>query len=153
MTEVEEALRNLMCRINRDGGHALTGDDVADANRCEGKVCDMLSEIDRLRSEINDGDYWMERSKLFQENGGCPVCFAKDEAGHTDDCEWGKAEAEVERLRGLCGEAERVIRSASDPCGCGFDCLKTANNPVYKYCRPDCIVRELREAAQGEGEK
>lgn len=54
------------------------------------------AEVERLREELCDGDYWMERSKAFHECGGCPVCFATDEAGHTTNCPWGKDEAEIE---------------------------------------------------------
>ena len=57
---------------------------------------------------------------------------------------------ELAVVRKLCGEAARMIYSASDPCGCGEDCLKTEDDPVYKYCRPDCIVWTLRAAERGE---
>jgi hypothetical protein len=44
-----------------------------------------------------DDDAWMQRAKEYAENGGCPVCFATDEDGHTSDCEWGQAEARAEK--------------------------------------------------------
>lgn len=52
-----------------------------------------------LREELDHGDSWMERAKAFMENGGCPVCFSTDEDGHTQGCEYGKAEKEAEDLR------------------------------------------------------
>ncbi len=58
----------------------------------------------KLREQLVHGDYWQERSKLFHELGGCPVCFATDEAGHKPDCPWGKDEAELARLRAVIRE-------------------------------------------------
>jgi len=49
--------------------------------------------------ELIEGDYWQKRSIAFRESGGCPVCFAADEAGHTKDCPWGKDEARLAELR------------------------------------------------------
>ena len=53
----------------------------------------LIAEIDRLsercrelKTELDEGDYWMERAKQSLANGTCPVCFATDEAGHINGC-------------------------------------------------------------------
>ena len=35
---------------------------------------------------IPESDAWMERSRKFQENGGCPCCFCSDEGPHENGC-------------------------------------------------------------------
>lgn len=94
--------------------------------------------------EIESGDYWMERSKDYLDNGGCPVCFATDEAGHTNDCAWGQAEAEVARLKDLCAEAFRKRGRWCDDYQYGI-------NPACDKC----LTCRLREAGgidqEGEG--
>jgi hypothetical protein len=66
----------------------------------------VLEEIEQVFKELIDGDYWMERAKRFLENGGCPVCFCSDEAGHTKGCLWGDTLATLTAER---DEARNVI--------------------------------------------
>jgi hypothetical protein len=63
-----------------------------------------------LQEARDDSDDWMQKAKEYMENGGCPVCFATDEDGHTADCEWGQAEKVLQEARdrgGLVVEPEQ----------------------------------------------
>ena len=57
-----------------------------------------LAEVERLKEELTNGDYWQKRATDYLENGNCPICFETDEAGHKPDCTWGQSEKEIERL-------------------------------------------------------
>lgn len=48
--------------------------------------------------ELEESDSWMLSAKEFLENGGCPICFTTDEAGHTKECVWGQTEMKVKEL-------------------------------------------------------
>jgi|GEM_PF-5139078 len=69
---------------------------------------DLLEVTNELLDEIEDGDYWKQKSIQFQENGSCPVCFCSDEEGHKNNCEWGAAELD----RDLFLDALRTIVTA-----------------------------------------
>jgi len=43
-------------------------------------------EIEELKEEIANGDYWKKRATRYQENGSCPICFGDDEGGHNEGC-------------------------------------------------------------------
>lgn len=50
------------------------------------------AQVARLAEELEQGDYWMQRAKEYQENGGCPWCFGNDERGHKTGCYVGELE-------------------------------------------------------------
>ncbi len=56
------------------------------------------SNLQKLETEIKEGDYWQQRVKEFLSLGGCPICFATDEEGHKEKCEWGITETKLEKL-------------------------------------------------------
>lgn len=70
------------------------------------------AEIKRLQEELERRDSWQQQSKEFQELGGCPVCFASDETGHTNACPWGQI------LKAL---QDAALRLGVDPEGCLTD--------------------------------
>lgn len=85
--------------------------------RYERQFADMAANETRLaaqlaeaKKEIATGDYWMTRVKWYMENGGCPVCFATDEDGHTADCEWGQAESQLAAERERHESVEAKLR-------------------------------------------
>jgi len=68
------------------------------------------AQVAETEKELAEGDYWMMRAKDFAANGGCPSCFASDEAGHKDGCEVAALEAQVAAMRKAGGKlADRLI--------------------------------------------
>ena len=104
-------------------------EELAECNRSIKELCVAREAADE---ELADGDYWQERAKKFMESGGCPVCFASDEAGHEDGCPWGQAESRLSAavkalesiavapcLYALLGESEGPgLDSNGESCGC-----------------------------------
>jgi hypothetical protein len=62
-----------------------------------------------LQEARDDSDDWMQKAKEYMENGGCPVCFATDEDGHTADCEWGQAEKALQEARDRGERLEALV--------------------------------------------
>lgn len=61
----------------------------------------LIAEVRRLREELEHGDYWQKRAtEALESHETCPICFAGADEDHKDWCDWGKAEREVERLKG-----------------------------------------------------
>ncbi len=52
-----------------------------------------------LEDELKEGDYWQQRATEYLQSGGCPICFATDEEGHKEKCEWGKIESRLSSLQ------------------------------------------------------
>lgn len=105
--------------------------------------------------EIKEGDYWMKRSIEFQELGGCPVCFATDEAGHNPGCLWGSDEAEIERLRDtlrrlLAALPHETHDSTVGWCaGCGA-VHWCGDHKGFDPCKPDCVLQSVSNVARNE---
>ena len=77
----------------------------------------VANEVDHRKAveqEMEDGDYWQERAKMFMENGGCPVCFASDEAGHEDGCPYGQAESRALAAETLAERRKVYIEHLED---------------------------------------
>lgn len=73
----------------------------------------MLKELEALKAELKEGDYWAERAKAYSENGGCLICFGTDEAGHKPGCEI----AELEALRAVYEAAEELRKAQTEGFG------------------------------------
>jgi len=104
-------------------------------------------EIERLREEIIDGDYWHKRVTQTIENGTCPICFSGDESGHKDGCLWGEAEnradqleAEIERLRKE-HEQDQIKRSRE------FE-SRIGNYPLKSIQQKDSEIERLKKAIE-----
>lgn len=69
----------------------------------------LLDEIERLQEELRHGDFWQRRARQALEDGTCPLCFATDEAGHTETCPWGSEERNSERLQAIVQEQNRRL--------------------------------------------
>jgi hypothetical protein len=67
------------------------------------------ARVKELENEIAEGDAWMERAKRFQENGGCPCCFASDSEGHRPGCAWLEDIVRGEELEAVA-QADHHIR-------------------------------------------
>lgn len=96
----------------------------------DAEIARLKTEVEKLKTELSDGDDWQQRAKDYLAGGGCPICFCSDEEGHTPKCLWGMAELEIARLKaegktqhdGDCTfYALMISGSCTDGiCTCGF---------------------------------
>ena len=66
---------------------------------------------------IPESDAWMERSRKFQENGGCPCCFCSDEGPHEKGCYIAELCARIKGLKEAIKEWFVVWDAETNPEG------------------------------------
>ena len=111
------------------------------------RLRDANSEIERLREEITDGDYWHKRATQALEVGTCPLCFSVDESGHEANCPWGDAEDRAERFGAELDRLREWVAAVED----GYD-KQQAEIKRLKAEREDQMElgRELRRRLNRE---
>lgn len=107
-----KGLNAVVAKLTRDCNSLE--DDVRYNGEALARSDEMKGEIERLRAEIRDGDYWQQRASAALENGTCPICFATDEAGHTATCPWGEDERDSDRLQDEVNELKRLVARADE---------------------------------------
>ena len=123
-----------------DGGESIVNPLV---RRCQ----EYEEEIERLREEITDGDYWHKRATQALEVGTCPLCFSVDESGHEANCPWGDAEDRAERFGAELDRLREWVAAVED----GYD-KQQAEIKRLKAEREDQMElgRELRRRLNRE---
>jgi hypothetical protein len=86
--------------------------------------------IDRVHA-LEDSDAWMAHATKALQSGTCPVCFATDEAGHTESCEWGRDER---ALRMIHEALSITMMPTANSAVAMIRALRTERDLLHDFC-------------------